>query len=284
MTTKRDFYEILGVTKSATKEELKKAYRKMALKYHPDRNKEADAESKFKEVNEAYEILSNDQKRASYDQFGHQAFDPSSGFGGSANAGRSGPFTYTYTNSGGGPGNFGFGDFSDPFDIFESFFGGGNPFGRAQQKPHYSLRIKFMEAVKGTQKTIIHQGKTYEVKIPIGADNGTRIRFNDFDVSIDVLPDETFKRDGYDVFIDHKIKLTTAVLGGVEEIPSLEKPIKIKVRNGTQPNTMIRLQGQGIKHLRGSGRGDLYIRFIIVVPSSLSREERKLYQKLEKVE
>jgi DnaJ-class molecular chaperone len=282
MSTKRDFYDVLGVTKTATKAELKQAYRKMALKFHPDRNKEADAESKFKEVNEAYEILSNDQKRQAYDQFGHQAFDPSSGFGGGANAGRSGPFTYTYS-SGGNPGNFGFGDFSDPFDIFESFFGGGNPFGRAQQKPHYSLRIGFMEAVKGVQKTIVHQGKSYDVKIPAGADNGTRIRFNEFDVSIDVLPHETFKRDGYDVFVDYPIKLTTAVLGGVEEVPSLDKPIKIKVRAGTQPNMMIRLQEQGVKHLRGSGRGDLYIRFIVTIPSSLSREERKLYQKLEKV-
>lgn len=282
MSTKRDFYDVLGVAKGATKDELKKAYRKMALKFHPDRNKEADAESKFKEVNEAYEILSNDQKRQAYDQFGHQAFDPSSGFGGGANAGRSGPFTYTYSG-GGNPGNFGFGDFSDPFDIFESFFGGGNPFGRAQQKPHYSLRIGFMEAVNGTQKTIIHQGKSFNVKIPAGADNGTRIRFNEFDVSLDVLPHETFKRDGYDVFIDYAIKLTTAVLGGVAEVPSLEKPIKIKVRAGTQPNMMIRLQGQGIAHLRGSGRGDFYIRFIITIPSSLSREERKLYQKLEKI-
>jgi DnaJ-class molecular chaperone len=285
MTSKRDYYDILGLQKSATKADIKQAYRKLALKFHPDRNKAPDAENQFKEINEAYEVLNNDQKRQTYDQFGHQAFDQASGFGGfgGANAGRQGPFTYTYTNqSGANPFNFGFGDFSDPFDIFESFFGGAG-FHQGRPKPHYSLKISFMEAVSGTKKTIIHQGKSHEVKIPAGADNGTRIRFTDFDVSVDVLPHESFKRDRYDIFADHFISLTTAVLGGVEEVPSLTKPIKIKIRSGTQSHTMVRLKGQGVPYLRGQGRGDLYIRLIITVPSSLSREERHLFQQIDQI-
>jgi DnaJ-class molecular chaperone len=285
MPTKRDYYEILGLAKSASKEEVKKAYRKMALKYHPDKNKASDAESKFKEINEAYEVLSNDQKKQAYDQHGHQAFDPSGGFGGFGGAnqtGRSGPFTYTYTSNSQGGNPFGFdpSDFSDPFDIFSSFFGGGNPFNRGPQKPHYSIKINFLEAVNGIEKTIIHQGKNHTVKIPAGADNGTRIRFHDFDVSIDVLPHDLFKRDGYDVFIDHQISISTAVLGGAEEIETIDKPIKIKVKAGTQSHTMIRLKGQGIRHIRGQGRGDQYIRLIVTIPSSLSREERRLFQSL----
>ncbi|MFC1653625.1 DnaJ C-terminal domain-containing protein [Patescibacteria group bacterium] len=281
MSTKRDYYDVLGVSKTSTKEEIKKAYRKLALKFHPDKNKEKNAEAKFKEINEAYEILSNDQKKQTYDQFGHTAFDPSSGFPG-GQGGRSGPFTYTHTNQSGGPFNFGFGDFSDPFDIFESFFGGANPFSRGPQKPHYSIKVGFMEAARGVEKTIVHQGKTHSIKIPGGADNGTRIRFNDFDVSIDVLPHETFKRDGYDVFLDHEISISTAVLGGVEKVETINKPVKIKVRAGTQSHSMIRLKGQGINNLRGQGRGDQYIRLIITIPSSLSREQKKLFQKLKK--
>jgi len=185
MATKRDYYDILGVTKGVSAEELKKAYRKKALEFHPDKNKDKDAGAKFKEINEAYEILSDNQKKKAYDQFGHAAFDPSSGFGGfgeaGAKTGRAGPFTYTYTSSGGNPfGGMGQGDFSDPFDIFESFFGGVNPFRRGPQKPHYSIKVGFMEAVRGVERTLVHQGESHKVKIPAGADNGTRIQFKDF--------------------------------------------------------------------------------------------------------
>lgn len=285
MPTKRDYYEILGVDKGATGAEIKTAYRKMALKFHPDKNKEKDAEDKFKEINEAYEILTNEEKRQAYDQFGHAAFDPrSGGFGGFGQAGRTGgagPSTYTYRSTGGGQpfGDASF-DFSDPFDIFEQFFGGASPFGRARPaKPHYSIKIDFMDAVKGSEKSLIHQGKEYAVKIPAGANDGTRIQFNEFVVSINVATHEAFKRDGYDIFVDVEIPFTLAALGGQVIVPTIDKDVTLKVRAGTQPNTMIRLRGKGVKHLRGNNRGDQYIRLVVVIPKTMSREQKQLMKR-----
>jgi len=286
MSNKRDYYEILGVTRSANESELKSAYRKLALKWHPDRNKEPGAEAKFKEIDEAYEVLSNADKKAKYDQFGHAAFDPSSGFGGGQGGGsyRSGPFTYTYSTGGGFEDLFGQQGqgFNDPFNVFESFFGGQNPFGgQYRPKPHYSLTIEFMDAVNGTEKTFIHEGRQYTVKIPAGADDGTRIRYNEFDVSLNVKPDKTFRREGADVFIYHEIPLTLAILGGETTIPTLEGDLTIKIRPGTQPSTTIRLSGKGIKHLRSSTRGDLYIKLKVMLPEKLSRRAKQLIQELD---
>jgi len=280
MTTKRDYYDILGLDKNASAAEIKSAYRKLALKWHPDKNEnKKEAELKFKEINEAYEVLSNPEKKKTYDQFGHAAFDPSFGANPFSHAGRqSGPFTYTYTTS--DPGIsfedlFGGSGYSDPFQVFETFFGGASPFGRRQTKPHYSLKIEFMEAVKGTEKTIVHQGKQHTIKIPPGADDGTRIRFNDFDVSINVKTHPKFKRNNYDVYLDQELPFTTAILGGTITIPTLDKDLKLKIRPGTQPNTMIRLSGKGIKHLRSNRRGDFYVRFIVTLPQKLTRQQKQ---------
>ncbi|MFZ5438175.1 MAG: DnaJ C-terminal domain-containing protein [Patescibacteria group bacterium] len=281
MSTKRDYYEILGVTKTASQPEIKAAYRKMALKYHPDKNKEKDAEAKFKEINEAYQILSDDKKRQAYDQFGHAAFDPASGgFGGGNPFGgfQQGPFTWTYQTSGGGAPDF---DFNDPFEIFESFFGGG--FGRAARRPRYGLTIEFMEAVHGVTKEVEIEGKKQKVKIPAGANDGTRIRFENFDVTIEVRPHERFKRDGYDVFLTEKISISTAVLGGTIEIPTLrEDHLKMKIRPGTQSNSLIRLRDEGVPRLRSRGNGDLYVKIVVEIPEKLSREQKRLFKELEK--
>ena len=286
MATKRDFYEVLGVKKNASADELKKAYRQLALKYHPDRNKSADATEKFKEISEAYEVLSNPEKRSTYDQYGHAAFDPSQGFGGGnpfaggTRTSRQGPFTYTYT-TGGGDGGFDFGGFSDPFEIFESFFGGGRGFRQQRQLPHYGLQIDFMEAAKGTTRSLVHQGKEYTIKIPAGADTGTRIRFEKFYITVEVKPDKRFKREGNDIFIDEVISFSQAALGGVVEVPTIDGDLKLKVQPGTQSGTLIRLRGQGMPHLQSRGRGDQYVRLIISVPSHLSRRQRQLLEEFE---
>ena len=301
MTTKRDFYEVLGVNKNATQTELKKAYRQLALKYHPDRNKAPDAAEKFKEISEAYEVLSNPEKRQTYDQFGHAAFSATGGpaYGwdpAGTRTYRQGPFTYSYTTSGGGgfsakggpASGWDFGGFSDPFEIFESFFGGGSPFRQARQLPRYGIQIDFMEAARGCQRTLVHQGKEYTIKIPAGADDGTRIRFDQFYVTIEVRPDRRFKRDGLDIFIDEPISFSQAALGSVITVPTIDGELKLKVRPGTQSGTLIRLRGQGMPVLRGgglprrqAGRGDQYVRLIINIPEHLSRRQRQLLEEFE---
>ena len=295
--TKRDYYEILGTTKTASKSDIKSAYKKMARKWHPDRNgkTEADkkaAEEKFKEINEAYQVLSDDKKKQTYDQFGHAAFDPASGMGGAGGGNpftggfQQGPFTWSYS-TGAGAGGRGAGgaqdfDFGDPFDIFEQFFGGGT--GRTARRARYSLRIEFMEAALGVTKEVGINGEKHKIKVPAGASDGTRIRFDKFDITIDVKPHPRFRRDGYDLFIDEKISFATAALGGKVEVPTLGDKIKLKVRSGTQSHTLVRLRGEGVQHLRGRGRGDLYVRLIVEVPERLSREQKKIIQKLERVD
>lgn len=283
---KRDFYEVLGLTKSASPEEIKAAYRKLALQYHPDRNKAADAEEKFKEINEAYQVLSNAEKKKAYDQFGHAAFDPASGFGSNPFTGgfRQGPFTYSYNSGGGNPfAGFDFGEgMGDPFEIFESFFGGG--FGRrAPRKPRYSLTISFMDAAKGAEKVVTIEGKQHTIKIPAGADDGTRIRYNDFDITLNVRPDTHFKRDGYDVYIDHEISFTMATLGGNVKVQTIDGEVTLKVRPGTQPNTMVRLKEQGIPFLQRKGRGDEYVRLVVKIPEKLSRKQKELIEQFDQV-
>ncbi|HOZ81088.1 MAG TPA: DnaJ C-terminal domain-containing protein, partial [Candidatus Woesebacteria bacterium] len=279
---KQDFYETLGVSKSASKEEIKSAYRKKAMEWHPDRNKSADAEEKFKEINEAYEVLSNDQKKSAYDQFGHAAFDPSSGgFGGHTYTQQNGPFNFTWQSSSGGQGaDFDFGGFSNPFDIFEQFFGGG--FGSQQARiPTYKIQLTFLEAALGCQKEFNLDGKKKNLKIPAGVDDGQRIKFSDFILYIDVLPDKIFKRDGNDVFVTKDITVKQAILGDDIEVPTLSGNLKVKVKPGTQPSTLVRLKNQGIKDVNGYGQGDFYIRLNLLVPTRLSSKQKDLLKELD---
>jgi DnaJ-class molecular chaperone len=285
---KPDYYDLLGVNKDASQDDIKKAYRKQALQWHPDKNKDNKeaAEKRFKEINEAYQVLSDEQKRKTYDQFGAAAFSRGGGgaaanpFGGQA-AGNWGPFTYTYSQGAGGAQNpfQGF-DFSDPFDIFEQFFGGGGF--RTQRVPRYSITLDFMEAAHGVEKKIKIDGKERTVKIPAGVDEGSRIQFGDFILSVNLRPHDIFERDGTDVYIRQAIPFSLAALGGTIEVPTIDKAIKIKVRAGTPSGTMVRLRNKGIKHLRGRGIGDQYVRLQIEVPQKLGRIQKGLIQQLKR--
>ncbi len=280
----QDFYSILGVSKNATAEELKRAYRQQALQWHPDKHageaKKA-AEEKFKKVNQAYEVLKDPQKRQMYDQMGHSAYAQGGSGGGSPFGGaygQQGPFRYSYSTNVNMEDLFG--GYSDPFDIFEQFFGGGS---RQQQarKPVYTIELDFMEAVKGIEKNVSISGQSRTIKIPGGVDDNTRIRFSEFDIIVRVRPHSHFKRQGQDLIVDVSISFPTAALGGTISVPTIEGDVTLKVRAGTQSGTLVRLRGKGIPYPRSSSRGDAYIRLTIEVPKSLSRKQKELLKEFE---
>lgn len=285
----KDYYDILGVSKTASVDEIKKAYRKLALQYHPDRNKTKEAEEKFKEINKAYEVLSNSEKRQTYDQVGRAAFEQGAGQGpfggaqggpfGGAQGGQYGPFTYTYSTNGGG---FDFGGFSDPFEIFEQFFGGGgSPFGSRQRRPAYSLTIDFMEAVHGTTKKVAIEGKTQTIKIPAGVNDGSRIRFEKYDILIDVIPDKRFSREGQNIISEQEVSFAQASLGTTIDVETIDGKVMLKIPSGTQPDTIIRLRGKGVPSVRGGGHGDHYVRIKVVVPKNLTGHQKELLKEFE---
>ncbi len=279
MANTKDYYEILGVTKTATQDEIKKAYRKLALQYHPDRNKTKEGEAKFKEVTRAYEVLSNTEKRSQYDQFGHAAFEQGGPAGaGNPFGGQYGPFSYTYSTNGQG---FDPNGFTDPFEIFEQFFGGGNPFGQRARRPAYSLSITFDEAVHGAEKSVTIDNKKQKIKIPAGVDSGSRIRFEKYDVILDVAPDSTFQREGNDIVTQHEISYPQAALGMDLEVKTINGSVKIRVPAGTQPGTLIRLSGRGVPRVRGGGSGDHYVKINVVVPKKLSGKQKELLEALQ---
>ena len=354
--SKRDYYDVLGLDRSAKKEEIKKAYRKLALKYHPDKNKgDKGAEEKFKEASEAYHVLSDDKRKMNYDQFGHSAFQ-----------------------GGGSQGGFGNFDFSSSFsDLFEDVFGDFGDFGFNSAKTkrrsnrgsdlRYDVSIDLNDAYSGTEKKINYttykkcktctgsgakpgskpsacsycggqgkvrssqgfftiqqtcpqcsgegekitnpcsscngEGKTQSnesvsVKIPKGVDDGTRIRLSgkgeagskggsngDLYLFISIEPHSIFKRSEENLFYELPISITEAALGTTVEVPSIDGgKTKIKIPSGTQSGKQLRLRGKGMPILRRNISGDLYIRIITEVPTSLSKRQKELLAEFKSLE
>lgn len=302
----KDYYEILGIKKDATASQIKKAYRKLALKYHPDKNSgDKGAEEKFKKINEAYAVLSNKEKRENYDTFGserfHQQFSQEDIF-------RGFDIGDIFKDLG-----FGSNDvFSQIFGRGQSGFGGfGSRTGRADMRGRgvsqkgadviVDFQITFNEAALGETKKVSLKKpdgsvETVTVKIPAGIDTGKKLRLTgkgspgisgqppgDLFFKIKVKNDPLFTREGNDLIIDKEIRITEALLGTNITVPTLEGQTKtIKVPPGTKSGTKIRLKGFGIKKLRRNDKGDLYIKIDVNVPTNITKEQKKLLEKLSK--
>ena len=311
-----DYYQVLGVDKKSSADEIKKAYRKLAVKWHPDKNpnNKAAAEEKFKKISEAYAVLSDPKKREQYDTFGSadqyrqqysqedifRGFDldeilRSFGFGGSRGGGRT---TFrTGTRRGGG-----YQDFDDPFaGIFGGMGGGGKQYANMPQKgqdAEYNLSVTLEESVFGADKKISFQMENHiediNVKIPAGISTGKKLRLpgkglpgynggphGDLYLNISVMPHPIFARDGNDLYIEKTIKFTQAILGTSVDIPTLEGTTKrLKIAPGTQNNTKIRMKGFGVPGLKGSLKGDQYVKINVEVPKKLSDRQMKLVEQL----
>ena len=303
----KDYYKVLGVNRQDDQDKLQKAYRKLARKYHPDVNKDPGAEAKFKELNEAYEVLKDPEKRAKYDRLGAnwKAGDPFEGFGGSS------PFRGGFSG-GGNPGGFSGGNFSD---FFETLFGGDpfssqggnyNPFGdgtRANpnekgKDQEVEITINLADAYHGTTRNLNlsksdGSKKSYQVKIPAGATEGMKIRLSgqgqespyggprgDLFLKVRLEAHPLFPVEGKNLSTILQISPWEAALGAKVQVPTLDGMVTMTVPSSAQTGQKMRLKGKGFPHKEA--RGDLYVKLAIVVPETLSSDEKKLFEKLAK--
>ncbi len=304
--SKRDYYSVLGVARSATEKDIKTAYRKLARKHHPDVNPgDKNSEELFKEIGEAYSVLSDPDKRKKYDRWGHD-WEKIDQFGGRPGAAGQRGGTYTWTSTQGAPGNFNF-ESEDLGGLFEQLFGraaGGRTRVRSAPRRGSDLEqpveITLEEAFAGTQRTFTMRdtqtGETrnVEVKIPAGASDGLRIRVagkgepglagapaGDLYLIVSVKPNPAFERDGDDVKVKVPTPLYTAVLGGEVMVPTPKGThLALKVPPETPNGQRMRLAGQGMPRVNSNGRGDLYAEIAIQVPRNLSERERELFAEL----
>jgi curved DNA-binding protein len=303
----KDYYKVLGSSRTDDQETLQKSFRKLARKYHPDVNKDPDAEERFKEINEAYEVLKDPEKRAKYDRLGAnwEAGDPFEGFSGGS------PFRGGF--SGGGPSGFSGGNFSE---FFETLFGGdpfssqgGNysPFGEGSKNsaPHkgedqeVEITINLADAYHGTTRNLnLSKGdgskKTYQVKIPAGATEGMKIRLSgqgkqsvhggargDLFLKVHLEPHPLFNVDGKNINTRLNLAPWEAALGAKVQAPTLDGMVTLTIPPCAQSGQKMRLKGKGFPFK--NARGDLHVELVIVIPEELSPEEIKLFEKLNKV-
>ncbi len=301
----KDYYRTLGVERNASEQDIKKAYRKLAMKYHPDRNPgNKEAEEKFKEINEAYEVLSDKEKRARYDQLG-DSYSRWQQAGGSP-----GGFNWSDWTTQGQRGNYqqvNVEDLEDLFgggfsDFFSQIFGGmGQTQSRTRTRREPArpaayeqpVTITLDEAFHGTQRILQLDGRRLEVKIPAGAQTGTKVRVagagpvgpngqkGDIYLIIEVAPDSQYERKGNDLYTDVTVDLYTAVLGGQVNVPTPAGNVLLKIREGTQPGQTYRLAGRGMPYLKDPKTfGDLYARVRVQLPKNLTSEQRSLFEQL----
>lgn len=310
-----DYYQVLGVDKKASADEIKKAYRKLAFKWHPDKNpnNKKAAEEKFKKISEAYAVLSNPEKRQQYETFGSadqfrqqysqedifRGFDldeilRSFGFGGARGGGRT---TFRTSRRGGTEAP----DYDDPFASLFGSMGGGRQYANMPQKgqdAEYSLSISLEESVFGADKKISFQLENriedINVKIPPGISTGKKLRLpgkglsgynggpsGDLYLNINVLPHPIFSRDGNDLYIEKAIRFTQAALGTTIDVPTLDGTSKrLKISPGTQNNTKIRMKGYGVPGLKGASKGDQFVKINVEVPKKLSDRQLKIIKQL----
>ena len=293
-----DYYKALGIEKGASADEIKKAFRKLAVKYHPDRNpNDKSSEDKFKEINEAYAVLSDPKKKEQYDTFGssgfHQQYSQEDIF-------RGFDFGNAYKDMGGGGG-------AGAEDIFSRLFGGS--FGRGGGRGGFragpqrggdhemEITVSFRDAALGAEKQIAFrrngQREELKVKIPAGVDNGSKIRITgkgaqgegggpagDLFLILRVLGDAVFTRDGGDLLVDRSITFSAACLGTSLDVPTLDGDKRIKVPAGIQPGTKIRLKGCGIKPLGSNSKGDLYVKIGVHIPEALNVDQKKIVEEM----
>jgi curved DNA-binding protein len=309
--TAKDYYKILGIPKSASTDEIKKAYRKLAMKYHPDRNKgDKDAEARFKDISEAYAVLSDKEKRKQYDMYGSEGFQNR--------------FTqediFRDFDFGSIFREFGFETSGRGRNIFSQIFGGmgrnsfgtgrsryNSPFGAhgGMSKPSkgkdivYELAISLDEAFTKSEKIISYQNEAYNqekvsVKIPAGISTGKKLRLQgkgyrginggpngDLYIQVKVLDNPLFKRKGDDLFLTKDVKYSEAVLGAEVEVPTIDKKtLRLKIPPGSQDNARFRLKGYGMPRMKGQGRGDAYVILNISIPKTLNKKQEDLIKKI----
>jgi curved DNA-binding protein len=307
-----DYYKILGVDRGASQAEIAKAYKKLARKYHPDLNKNAGAEAKFKEVTEAYEVLKDPEKRKRYDTLGSDwkhgvPFDAPPGFGDGVR--------FEYSTSGSPFGGGGFSDFFEAFfggrgqragrggggvDLGDLFGGGGRrggPEELARQDVETTLVIDLEDAYRGSRKSIEINGPTgrrrYDVKVPRGIRDGERIRLagqgmgsgrgkGDLYLTIQIGPHPTFRIEGDDLSVTVPIPAWDAALGGRVPVPTIDGEVQMTVPAGQSSGQRLRLKGKGLPR-RGGGQGDLYAVLQVVVPKQLTPEQERLFQRLKEL-